>query len=32
VLAANAETCRADAGATLLEVKEKMGLTKTWKI
>jgi tryptophanyl-tRNA synthetase len=32
VLAANAETCRADAGATLLEVKGKMGLTKTWKI
>jgi len=28
----NAETCRGDAKATLLEVKEKMGLSKTWKI
>jgi tryptophanyl-tRNA synthetase len=28
----NAEQCRADAARTILEVKEKMGLTKTWKI
>jgi len=28
----NAETCRGDAKATLLEVKEKMGLSRTWKI
>jgi len=32
VLDANAATCRADAGRTILEVKEKMGLARTWKI
>ena len=32
VLERNAETCRADAKRTLLEVKEKMGLSRTWKI
>jgi tryptophanyl-tRNA synthetase len=31
-LEANAETCRADAGRTILEVKEKLGLSRTWKI
>jgi tryptophanyl-tRNA synthetase len=31
-LEANAEECRRVAGATILEVKEKMGLAKTWKI
>jgi tryptophanyl-tRNA synthetase len=31
-LDANAATCRADAGRTILEVKEKMGLARTWKI
>lgn len=28
----NAEQCRSDAARTILEVKEKMGLTRTWKI
>jgi tryptophanyl-tRNA synthetase len=28
----NAAQCRADAARTILEVKEKMGLTKTWTI
>ena len=32
VLERNAESCRADAKRTLLEVKEKMGLSRTWKI
>jgi tryptophanyl-tRNA synthetase len=31
-LDSNAATCRADAGRTILEVKEKMGLARTWKI
>jgi tryptophanyl-tRNA synthetase len=31
-LEANAATCRADAGRTILEVKQKMGLAETWKI
>jgi tryptophanyl-tRNA synthetase len=31
-LDANAASCRADAGRTILEVKEKMGLARTWKI
>jgi tryptophanyl-tRNA synthetase len=29
---ANAETCRGVAARTILEVKEKMGLSKVWKI
>jgi tryptophanyl-tRNA synthetase len=31
-LEANAETCRGVAAKTILEVKEKMGLSKVWKI
>lgn len=31
-LSANAEHCRKVAGATILEVKEKMGLNRVWKI
>ncbi len=31
-LEANAETCRKTAAGTILEVKERMGLSKVWKI
>jgi tryptophanyl-tRNA synthetase len=32
VLDRNAAQCRADAARTILEVKSKMGLTRTWRI